>query len=368
MLDIEPEELFYAYFDCRSGKRNTHNAAFFEENLEKNLMGLYRELVSGDYTPGCSICFAIGKPKLREIWAADFKDRIVQTLLYNRYRETFHRAFIYDSYACIPGKGTLRAGERLETFVRKATGGYAKDAWFLKADVANFFVGINKTILFEILKRKIAEGPWRDLCKTIIFKDPREGVLIKGNKKLLASVPRRKSLYHTDENFGLPVGNLTSQFFANIYLNELDQFVKHGLKRKYYVRYVDDLVILGEGPEELNDCYAKINFFLQKNLGLHLHENKKELNKTAVGINFVGYIIKHHRKYARRMTMANLNSKLEAMLQSGSLTERDVAVINSYLGLLRQVSGYNKRKGLKMRLQSIGVELDSDLTKVIFRP
>jgi hypothetical protein len=365
MLDLEPEELFYAYFDCRSGKRNTHNAAIFEESLENNLMALYRELMSGDYTPGRSICFAIGTLKLREIWAADFRDRIVQTLLYNRYRELFHRTFIYDSYACIPGKGTLRAGERLEAFVRKATGGYTKEAWFLKADVANFFVGINKTILFEILKKKIVKGSWRDLCWAILFKDPREGVLVKGNKKLLASVPKRKSLYHVDENFGLPVGNVTSQFFANIYLNELDQFVKHSLKRKYYIRYVDDLVILGEGPEELNDCYAKINSFLQNSLGLHLHENKKELNKTHVGINFVGYIVKHHRKYSRRMTMANLNSKLEVMIQKPNLTERDLAVINSYLGLLRQVSGYNKRKGLKMRLQLVGVELDADLTKVI---
>ena len=367
-LDIEPKDLFHAYFDCRKGKRNTHNAAAFEESLERNLMELYRELVSGEYSPGRSICFAVGKPKLREIWAADFRDRVVQTLFYNRYRDAFHKTFIFDSYACIPGKGTLRAGQRLEKFVCGATHGHTREAWFLKADVANFFVGIDKTILFDILKKKITEDSWRDLCSRILFNDVKKGVLVKGNKKLLASVPKRKSLYHADDNFGLPVGNLTSQFFANIYLNELDQFVKHELRQKYYVRYVDDLIILGENPQELNKCYELIDEFLQERLNLHLHSNKKEINRVHVGINFVGYVVKPHRTYIRRMTTSNLNCKLEGILQKKRASLHDIAVINSYLGLLRQVSGYNKRKAVAMRLKSLGVELDAALTKVVSTP
>jgi hypothetical protein len=247
-MNIELSEVFEAYFDCRKGKRNTFNASAFEENLESNVIDLHRKLTEGCYTPGRHICFVVKYPQLREIWAADFRDRVVQTLFYNRYREKFHSRFIYDSYACIPGKGALRGAERLRGFCRRATQNWSKPFYYLKADVANFFVAINKDILYEILCKVVTEGEWQNLAHVILFNDPREGVLIRGDKNLLSLVPERKSLFRCADNKGLPIGNLTSQFFANIYLDRLDQFVKHTLRCKYYARYVDDFVILGPDP------------------------------------------------------------------------------------------------------------------------
>jgi len=157
-----PEQLtllsmFDAYFDCRRNKRNSLNALVFEFELERNLMTLYRDLKDGTYTIGTSICFIVTTPKPREVWAADFRDRVVHHLLYNAIKERFHNRFIYDSFSCIPEKGTLAACKRLQHFTKSATRNYTIKVYYLKADIANFFVSIDKAILFEELKRYVKE-------------------------------------------------------------------------------------------------------------------------------------------------------------------------------------------------------------------
>ena len=154
-------ELVTAYFDCRRHKRNADSARRFEQDLERNLHQLHDELANGVYTPGRSICFVITRPKPREVWAAEFRDRIVHHLLYNHIAGRFHRAFIANSCACIPGRGTLYAVQRLEHAIRSATANWSRPAWYLKCDLANFFVSIDKRILRELIANRVHERWWR---------------------------------------------------------------------------------------------------------------------------------------------------------------------------------------------------------------
>jgi len=188
------EDLVRAYFDCRANKRNTAGALAFEADLEHNLIALHEDLLAGSYRIGPSICFVITRPKPREVWAAQFRDRIVHHLLYNHVGQRFERAFIADSCACIPGRGTLYGAKRLEAKIRSITQNWSKPAYYLKLDVANFFVSIDKNILRCLLAPKIGEQWVMWLADTILFHDPRENVRIKGTPKLLSLIPPHKSL------------------------------------------------------------------------------------------------------------------------------------------------------------------------------
>ena len=357
------EDVFYAYYDCRKEKRNSWNALRFEEHLERNLMQLHRELVNGTWKPGRLSCFVITFPKPREIWASDFKDRIVQCVFYNRWRERFHNSFIYDTYACIPGRGTLMGSKRVEKMMRSVSHNYQKEAFALKADFANFFVSIDKEILQEILFRTIKSEWDQWMCNQILWTDIRSNPLIKSSKALMQLVPKYKSLLHAPFNKGLPIGNLTSQFFANIYLNEVDQFAKHKLKAKYYGRYVDDIVMFHESGQELFSRINELDEFAHSHLSIALHPKKTSINKLEHGVNFVGYIIRPWRKYVRRSTVSNLMRKMESPI---FWDEADVhASVNSYLGFLRHVNGYNARKKICQRMEWLGYESDWELTKLL---
>jgi len=359
--DLTVSEIFQAYYDCRKNKRNTWNALKFEENLERNLMDLYYELVSQHYSPSRSIMFVITRPKAREVWAADFRDRIVHHTLYNRYSRNFYNRFIHDSYACIPEKGTLRAAERVEYFIRASTKNHTQTAWFLKADIANFFVSIDKEILEGLLCKQITDPWWQWLMRTVLYNDPREGVFIKSDTSLLNKVPPHKSLLNAPKHKGLPIGNLSSQFFANVYLNELDQFAKHKLKAKYYARYVDDLVMFGECGSELNSKYELMCNFVRDELSIEFHPNKKETNTVDKGVNFVGYIIKPYRKYLRRTTVDNLYCRVPEREAFKELQP----TVNSYFGMMRQANCYNERKKAAEFISNRGFKFDDNLTKLI---
>ncbi len=183
-----------AYFDCRQHKRNTASALAFEVDLERNLVALFDELAAGTYRPGPSICFIVTRPKPREVWAAGFRDRIVHHLLYNRVGPRFERSFIADSCACIKGRGTLYAAQRLEAKVRSITRNWSRPAWYLKCDIANFFVSIDKSILAGLLATKIHEPWWRDLAELVLFHDPRPDVILRCEPRELERVPPHKRL------------------------------------------------------------------------------------------------------------------------------------------------------------------------------
>lgn len=329
--DLTVDELLCAYYDCRRRKRTTINALQFEENLERNIMALYRELMDGSYRPGTSICFVVTRPKPREVWAADFRDRIVHHLLYNRIADRFHRSFIADSCACIPGRGTLYGARRLEHKVRSITRNWSRRGYYLKLDLANFFVSIDKNLLRELLAKKISE-PWvMWLTETVLCHDPRKDVRIKGTPELFRLIPQHKSLFNQPAHLGLPIGNLSSQFFANVYLNPLDQHVKHRVGARHYIRYVDDMVLLHESPEWLSQAGREIGAFVSDRLGLALNPRKTILQPIERGVDFVGQIIKPWRRVLRRTTIENAMNRV-----AGRDGEDFVRSANSYFGLLRQ--------------------------------
>lgn len=256
-MELQFEEVVKAYFDCRRRKRKSLHALDFEFDLEKNLYQLYEDLIDGNYQISQSIVFAIEQPKIREIWSATFRDRVVHHVIYNRLCPRFYPGFIRNSFACIPERGSLDASDHLWDGMRSITQNWQKPSYFLGADVRNFFVSIHKPTLFELVTQKIHE-PWlKNLTTQVLFHDPRQNCVLKSKSETFDRVPRHKSLWHTPLDRGLPIGNLTSQFFANVYLNELDQFVKHKLRAKYYYRHVDDFIILHESSDYLNDCFAR---------------------------------------------------------------------------------------------------------------
>lgn len=348
------------YFDCRRTKRNSASALAFEANLEFNLRQLHDELVSGAYKPGRSICFVITRPKPREVWAAEFRDRIVHHVLHNRISGLFYPRFIADSCACIPGRGTLYAGRRLEAKIRSQTQNWSRPSHYLKCDLANFFVSINKHILRELLARHIHDPWWLALTETVLFHDPRQDFITRGSPYLFELVPKHKRLALQPDHLGLPIGNLSSQFFANVYLNELDQFVKHELRCKHYIRYVDDFVLLHESPQWLYEAHKRIEAFLPSVLGARLNPTKTILQPIDRGVDFVGHVIKPWSRTTRRRTV---NCAIERIRQT--LEEDLLSVGNSYLGFIGQASHPHKHRALiANELLARGHCIKSDLTKI----
>jgi len=329
--DFTFTQLVEAYFDCRRTKRNSPSALAFEERLEKNLRDLFDELKSGSYAPRRSICFVVTRPKPREVWAADFRDRIVHHLLYRHIGARFENSFIADSCACIKGRGTLYAAQRLEAKVRGITQNWGRRAYYLKCDLANFFVSIDKRILHELLAERIGEPWWLALTETVLFHDPRTNFELRGDPRLMDLVPPHKRLMNQPAHLGLPIGNLSSQFFANVYLDVLDQHAKHNLRARHYIRYVDDFIFLHESPEWLNEVLRDVEAFLPARLGARLNPKKTVLQTIDTGIDFVGHVIKPWRRYTRRRTFN------DALSRVASAPAADVfEMANSYFGLLRQ--------------------------------
>lgn len=351
-------DLVQAYYDCRRSKRNSASALAFEADLERNLSQLHSDLIAGTYRPGRSICFVVTRPKPREVWAADFRDRIVHHLLYNRIGASIEATFIADSCACIPGRGTLYAAQRLESKIRSATQNWARPVHYLKLDLANFFVSIDKQILAGQLEARIHEPWWRALALQVLWHDPREDFEVRSPRHLFNKVPQHKRLTAQPARLGLPIGNLSSQFFANVYLDALDQFVKHRLRCRHYVRYVDDFVLLHESPQQLNTWLAEINAFLPT-LGAKLNPSKTILQPVDRGVDFVGHVIKPWRRTTRPRSMA------QALRRTAAVPAEDLReTANSYFGLLTQASHSHKDRATLARLViKRGHAVNGDLTK-----
>jgi retron-type reverse transcriptase len=341
-------------------KRNTRTAREFEYDMESNLVTLFDELAAGTYRPGPSICFIVTRPKPREVWAAGFRDRVVHHLLYNKVGPRFERAFVADSCACIKGRGTLYAVQRLESKVRAISANWSRRAWYLKADVANFFVAIDKPILAGLLASRISEPWWWRLTEIVLMHDPRPDVVLRCPESKLSLVPAHKRLGLQPAHRGLPIGNLSSQFFANVYLNELDQFVKHRLRARHYVRYVDDFILLHESRDWLADAERAIGAFLEERLALRLNPKKTILQPVERGVDFVGQVVKPWRRETRRKTVG------EALRQVARAGELELPVIaNSYFGLLGQASANHGDRALVAKaVLRHGVPVTRDLRKV----
>jgi RNA-directed DNA polymerase len=353
-LDLSLENLYRQYHACRRNKRNTHNALHFEVEQEKHLIDLREALVNRTYRPGRSVCFFATKPKLREIFAADFRDRVVHHLLVDYLEKIWEPVFIHDSYACRKGKGVHAGVQRLQTFLRQATANGTRPAWFLQLDIHNYFMRIDKDILFGLLAARLRDETALWLAHMLVYHDCTTDYVLRGNPALREAVPPHKTLFGTESNKGLPIGNLNSQFFANVYLNRLDQFVKHELKCRHYLRYCDDFVLLANDPDTLRDWRVRIEDFLRMELALELNP-KQRLAPVSNGIDFLGYIVRRDYLLVRRRVVNNLKTKLHAC-ETRLVREQDgvrayrfdeteldalAATLSSYLGHFRLANSWN---------------------------
>lgn len=363
------DDVFDAYFDCRRSKRNSINQLRFEADLEGNLVKLYDDLKWGTYIIGRSSAFVVTHPKIREVWAADFRDRVVHHVIYNAISDRFGCRFIRDSYACIPGRGTHDGLRRVSGFARSITRNYTRKAWVMKIDVSNFFNGIDRRILLSLLKRHVHE-PWLlYLIQQVTLHDPRIGASYRSSRYLFHRVPIHKSLRHAPDKIGLPIGNLTSQFFANVYMNEVDQYAKHGLKARYYGRYVDDMIMMHDDPTVLKAWAEQIDCFLKDKLALRLHPNKTQLNLVHNGFDFVGFIIKPGRVYLRQTSLLRCYQKIRAWERAGRPIDEETLkdfsnTMTSYLAMLRHVNGYRVRTSLCRRVEGSSLLADLECTRI----
>ncbi|MBQ6155940.1 MAG: hypothetical protein IJK22_04985 [Bacteroidales bacterium] len=357
-------DLWTAYFDARKHKRNTMNALHFELDLEHNIHQLYEEIFYGTYKISPSICFIVNRPVKREVFAAHFRDRVVHHLVINKLLPLFENQFIYDSYSCRVGKGTLFGIRRLQKFIRSCTDNYRKEAFVLKLDIQGFFMSIRKSLLLakveDLIQRKY-NGDDKELLlslvRQIILNDPTQGCIVKGRRSDWKGLPANKSLFSTPKDCGLPIGNITSQVFANYYLNDFDHFMKEKLKLKYYGRYVDDFFVVHEDKTYLRSLVPLVREYLFSVVGVVLHPRKIYLQSCMRGVQFVGAYIAPFRTYLSKRTVTNFKTAMReiallfpdsvethnyASLQSRLSTrlsddERGgvAARINSYLGLCR---------------------------------
>lgn len=295
--------MFLAWKEFRRGKRKKPDVQQFEFNLEDNLFQLYGELKGELYYPDSYVSFYVQDPKLRHIHKASVRDRVLHQAIFRVLCPIFDKGFIYDSYSSRLGKGTHIAVERLGIFLRKLSKNYRRPVFALKCDISKFFDSIDQEILLDLIKKKIFDQNTIWLIEKII--------------KSFEKSPGK----------GLPLGNVTSQLFANVYLNELDQFIKHELKIKYYLRYCDDFIILGN-KEDFAEIINRINKFLANNLGLILHPNKIIIRKFFQGIDFLGYVTRPYCVVLRTKTKRRLLRKINKIN------------LQSYLGLLKHCCGY----------------------------
>ncbi len=337
--------LFKAYKEARKNKRNTINQLKFEAELETNLLRLANDLWNKTYELSSSICFVSKRPVAREIIAADFRDRVVHHLLYEWIYSIFDRQFIYDSYSCRVGKGTLFGINRAKGFVRAASDDFRKNCYVLRLDISGFFMNINRQILWNQImegleKTHYKNVPDKDLANFLIqkfvFDEPLKHARFKGSESDWVTLPKNKSLKNSPPGCGLPIGNLTSQLFGNIYLNSLDHYIKRILKIKSYGRYVDDMVFVHSNKNVLLDVIGEVRNFLSDKLRLTLHPNKIYLQPVSNGFSFLGAFILPWRMYPSRRTVGYFR---ECLTKDGTKEQ-----LQSYHGYFSHFDFYKEER------------------------
>ncbi len=348
--------LWRAWRACRQGKRQARVAQRYETRLLDRLVSTRDALVSQGWRPSRTQCFIVERPKRREIHAAEFGDRVVHHLLVDRLQRLYEPVFIHDSYANRLGKGSHAAVDRLQAFMRRLSQGGQRPAQALPLDIANFFNRIHRPTLFRLLQGRLRRAVRRQglaaaearelqwLCRVILTQDAGVEARRLGPPGRHRAVPPHKRLSQQGAVYGLPIGNLTSQFFANVYLNELDQFVKHTLQARYYLRYVDDFVLLHEDPEQLRAWRGRIETFLAERLRLAL-KDRAEPRPLTRGVDFLGYVVRPSHRVVRRRVTRHFQARLDAFARAHvrpralrldpRARERLRAQVASYLGHCR---------------------------------
>lgn len=361
---VEYEELYDAYIDCRKRKRSSANCQQFEIDATRKLWQLWKDLNNGSYTIGRSIAFIVHHPKDREVFAADFRDRIVHHLIIRRIEKLLEEEFIEDSYSCRKGKGTLYGIERCEMYMREVSENYTKKAYILKGDFKSFFMRINKPKMYQAICDLLDKrGNFDEESKTfmkhvirlIVFNRPQDNCIRKQPKSAWKCLPKDKSLFSCEADYGVPIGNLTSQIFANLFMSAFDHWIKDTLGIKEYGRYVDDFYIVMIYSQVLVALIPQIRKFLS-DYGVTLHPHKVSIQEVEKGIQFLGQVIKPYGRLVARKTIGTLYTKLQTFddfiewhkVHGERLCKEDieyiVSSINSYYGYFRQSKSYRLRK------------------------
>lgn len=312
---VSLDNLSAAWEEFIKGKRNKKDVQEFMLNMGDEIILLHQNLLDGSYKHSRYTHFKINDPKPRDIHKTTVRDRLLHHAIHRQLYPIFDRIFIADSYSCRKGKGLHSALDRFTAFARKVSQNNTKTCWILKCDIKKFFASIDHEILLGILSKRITDERLINLLGNII-----------------------QSFVH-EPGKGLPLGNLTSQLFANIYLNELDQYIKHKLRIKYYIRYADDFVVLSTDKDELKNLLRAIYKYLQSKLDLHLHSQKVFIKTLASGVDFLGWIdFPYHRV---------LRTKTKRRILLGIKIKPSNERLHSYLGLLQHGNGHEISNQLK---------------------
>ena len=360
-MDTLLTDLFKAYYDARRNKRNTPSQLRFEMNLETNLIQLYHELRDRRYKPSPSVCFVVQDSVKREVFASEFRDRVVHHLYYNYVSPLFDNQFIYDSYSCRKGKGTLLGIERLQHHIRSVSHNYTRDAYILKLDIKGYFMSIDRLklreMVYEMIKHVHLPSDNIDmvyyLTDIITMKDPAQGAIIRGNPSDWDDLPPSKCLSCSPPGVGMPIGDLTSQLFSNVFLNKLDWFITDTLGFKHYGRYVDDFYIVDTDRQKLKSSMPRIAELLSS-MGLKLHPKKVCLQLVTQPIGYLGAVIYPFYRHSTSRTMQKfLNHRQVYIKLVGSpdaYLQFDVfhclSSMNSYVGYLSHFKALGQMRGI----------------------
>lgn len=340
------DNLLLAFEKAAKGRRSRASVAEFEREMGQNLIELRNELRAGAYRPGKYVNFYIHEPKKRLISAAPFRDRIVHHALVNLIEPVFERKFIYDTYANRKGKGTHKALDRTTYYLRRF-------AYVLPMDIEQYFPAIDHQILLANLFQVVEEKRTQNLIRQILA----SGAGILRDEYAMKFFPD-DTLFAATRPRGLPMGNLTSQFFANIHLNPLDHFIKRTLKAKAYLRYVDDMLIFANTKEELHHWRAEIIRFLRK-LRLTIHENSAQPRPAHTGTPFLGFQVfpGYRRLKQRKVVYARRRLKaLAVQCQAGEIdAEKFDASLQAWLAHAAHGDTWGLRNKMLVELSALGV-------------
>jgi len=316
------KNLVQAWKEARKGKTQKNYAKDFEKNLRFNLKSLHEELENQTYKPKPLKTFILRDPKVRKISKSHFRDRIVHHALVRVIEPIFEKIFVYDCCANRKDRGSLFALNRFHKFLRKATKNGRINTFCLKADIKHYFQEVDHGILIDIIKRKIKDEKVIRLISRIL----------------------ENNVHDNPTGKGMPLGNLTSQFFANVYLHELDRFVKHGLRAKFYIRYVDDFILMNFSKEKLISWRGVINVFLLENLKIELHKQKTKIISLSRGIDFVGFRNFYHFRLLRKRNVRNMQRKIKLFNEGKTSYEKFFESFQGWNAYVKWANSHNLRK------------------------